>query len=160
MTAIQQTLKELAAGRDLSAELMRSTMQDLMAGRTDPVQVGGFLMALRVKGETPVELAAAAQVMREVARRVEVDRDGLTDIVGTGGDGASLFNVSTASAFAPPPPACAWPSTVAARCPAAPARPTCWKRPAAASTWRPRRWPFSLASLAWASCLRRSITWP
>lgn len=100
MTAIQQTLKELAAGRDLSAELMRSTMQDLMAGRTDPVQVGGFLMALRVKGETPVELAAAAQVMREVARRVEVDRDGLTDIVGTGGDGASLFNVSTASAFA------------------------------------------------------------
>src|SRR5690625_7670309 len=98
MTAIQQTLKELAAGRDLSAELMRSTMQDLMAGRTDPVQVGGFLMALRVKGETPVELAAAAQVMREVARRVEVDRDGLTDIVCIGGDGASVFDVSHALA--------------------------------------------------------------
>lgn len=100
MTAIKQALNELAEGRDLEGELMRSAMHEIMAGEADPAQVGGFLMALRVKGETPTEIAAAAEVMRQVAQRVDIDREGLTDIVGTGGDGASLFNVSTASAFA------------------------------------------------------------
>jgi len=100
MTAIKQALNELAEGRDLEGELMRSAMHEIMAGQADPAQVGGFLMALRVKGETPIEIAAAAEVMRQVAQRVDIDREGLTDIVGTGGDGASLFNVSTASAFA------------------------------------------------------------
>ncbi|WP_376692327.1 anthranilate phosphoribosyltransferase [Wenzhouxiangella sp. EGI_FJ10409] len=100
MTAIKQALNELAEGRDLEGELMRSAMHEIMAGEADPAQVGGFLMALRVKGETPIEIAAAAEVMRQVAQRVDIDREGLTDIVGTGGDGASLFNVSTASAFA------------------------------------------------------------
>ena len=100
MSTIQQALAELAEGRDLDADLMRSAMHQIMAGDADPAQIGGFLMALRVKGETPTEIAAAAQVMRAVAQRVEIDQDGLTDIVGTGGDGASLFNVSTASAFA------------------------------------------------------------
>ncbi|RFF32131.1 anthranilate phosphoribosyltransferase [Wenzhouxiangella sediminis] len=100
MTAIKQALNELAEGRDLEGELMRAAMHEIMAGEADPAQVGGFLMGLRVKGETPVEIAAAAEVMRQVAQRVDIDREGLTDIVGTGGDGASLFNVSTASAFA------------------------------------------------------------
>jgi anthranilate phosphoribosyltransferase len=100
MTAIKQALNELAEGRDLEGELMRSAMHEIMAGEADPAQIGGLLMALRVKGETPIEIAAAAEVMRQVAQRVDIDREGLTDIVGTGGDGASLFNVSTASAFA------------------------------------------------------------
>jgi anthranilate phosphoribosyltransferase len=100
MTAIKQALNELADGQDLSGELMRAAMHEIMAGEADPAQIGGLLMALRIKGETPTEIAAAAEVMREVAQHVDIDREGLTDIVGTGGDGASLFNVSTASAFA------------------------------------------------------------
>jgi anthranilate phosphoribosyltransferase len=99
MSKTQQALAELAAGHDLQAELMRDAMREIMGGQADPAQIGGLLMALRVKGETPSEIAAAAEVMREFASRVEIDPEGLTDIVGTGGDGASLFNVSTASAF-------------------------------------------------------------
>ena len=100
MSTIQQALAVLAAGGDLDGDLMRQTMHQIMAGLAEPAQIGAFLMALRVKGETPTEIAAAAEVMRAVAQRVDIDREGLTDIVGTGGDGASLFNVSTASAFA------------------------------------------------------------
>ncbi len=99
MSEIQRALARVADGQHLDAELMRSTMREIMTGQADEAQIGGFLMALRVKGETPVEIAAAAEVMRGLASRVDIDRDGLTDIVGTGGDGASLFNVSTASAF-------------------------------------------------------------
>ena len=99
MSHIRQALAELAEGQDLSPELMRATMTEIMGGEAEPAQIGGFLMALRLKGEKPAEIAAAAEVMRGFASRVEIDRDGLTDIVGTGGDGASLFNVSTASAF-------------------------------------------------------------
>ena len=100
MSMIQQALAILAEGGDLDGDLMCQTMHEIMAGQADPAQIGGFLMALRVKGETPTEIAAAAEVMRAVAQRVDIDCEGLTDIVGTGGDGASLFNVSTASAFA------------------------------------------------------------
>ncbi|MEE4638365.1 MAG: anthranilate phosphoribosyltransferase [Wenzhouxiangella sp.] len=99
MSEIRKALAELAEGRDLAPGLMHAAMNEIMGGAADPAQVGGFLMALRVKGETPAEIAAAAEVMRSFATRVEIDREGLTDIVGTGGDGASLFNVSTASAF-------------------------------------------------------------
>ncbi len=99
MSHTQRALAELAEGRDLDADLMHEAMTEIMGGQADPAQIGGLLMALRVKGETPDEIAAAAKVMRSFAARVELDPDGLTDIVGTGGDGASLFNVSTASAF-------------------------------------------------------------
>lgn len=99
MSDIHDALSLLADGQELSPELMRAAMTGIMGGQADAAQIGGFLMALRVKGETPAEIAAAAEVMRGFAARVEIDREGLTDIVGTGGDGASLFNVSTASAF-------------------------------------------------------------
>ncbi|MGY6588781.1 MAG: anthranilate phosphoribosyltransferase [Wenzhouxiangella sp.] len=99
MSKTQAALFELAEGQHLSPEQMRAAMEEIMAGQADPAQIGAFLMALRLKGETPAEIAAAAEVMRSVAARVDIDRNGLTDIVGTGGDGASLFNVSTASAF-------------------------------------------------------------
>jgi anthranilate phosphoribosyltransferase len=89
----------MAEGQHLDADLMTRAMHEIMTGQAEEAQIGGFLMALRVKGETPVEIAAAAKVMRELASKVDIDREGLTDIVGTGGDGASLFNVSTASAF-------------------------------------------------------------
>lgn len=99
MSSIREALALLAERHDLAPDLMRAAMTEIMGGRADPAQIGGFLMALRVKGETPVEIAAAAEVMRGFAAQVDIDREGLTDIVGTGGDGASLFNVSTASAF-------------------------------------------------------------
>lgn len=100
MSETRNALAILAEGKDLDPEQMRAAMHEIMSGQADPTQIGGFLMALRVKGETPGEIAAAAEVMRGFATRVEIAAEGLTDIVGTGGDGASLFNVSTASAFA------------------------------------------------------------
>ncbi|MEN1728496.1 MAG: anthranilate phosphoribosyltransferase [Pseudomonadota bacterium] len=99
MSDLRHALSRLADGSDLSADEMREAMTAIMTGQAEQAQIGGFLMALRVKGETPTEIAAAAGVMRELASAVDIETDGLTDIVGTGGDGASLFNVSTASAF-------------------------------------------------------------
>ena len=96
---IQNALSELALGHDLDARLMEETMTQIMAGEADPAAIGGLLMALRIKGECVSEIAAAARVMRKFATSVSIDCDRLTDIVGTGGDGAATFNVSTASAF-------------------------------------------------------------
>ncbi len=95
-------LEQVISGRDLSAEQMRAAMQTIMSGEATDAQIGGFLVALRMKGESVAEIAAAAQVMRELATRVPVDaayRDELVDTCGTGGDASGLFNVSTACAF-------------------------------------------------------------
>ncbi|MDX1698360.1 MAG: anthranilate phosphoribosyltransferase [Thiohalobacterales bacterium] len=85
--------------KDLSAQDMQHVMQLIMTGEATPAQIGGFLVGLRMKGETVEEIAAAARVMRELATRVEVGGPHLVDTCGTGGDGASTFNVSTASAI-------------------------------------------------------------
>ena len=84
---------------DLRAEDMRGVMQQIMTGNATPIQIGGFLAALRTKGETVEEIVAAAEVMRELAQRIEVPPEHLVDTCGTGGDSSSTFNVSTASAF-------------------------------------------------------------
>lgn len=99
MSAMRNALQVLAGRSDLDSAAMEAAMTEIMRGEADPAAVGGLLMALAVKGETVIEIAAAARVMRRFVRHVEIDRAGLTDIVGTGGDGAGLFNVSTASAF-------------------------------------------------------------
>ena len=96
---IQEALKTLVAGQDVEPSLMRDTMTQIMSGEADPAAIGGLLMALRIKGESVSEIAEAAKVMRQFATPVQVAIPTLTDIVGTGGDGASTFNVSTASAF-------------------------------------------------------------
>ncbi len=99
---LHQALEELIAGRDLSSELMHDVMSEIMGGDATPAQVAGFLVALRIKGETPVEIAAAARVMRDKSVKVPVSEalaNNLVDTCGTGGDGAGLFNVSTASAL-------------------------------------------------------------
>lgn len=96
---IQQALRELTEGRDLSPEAMTAVMRQIMTGGATPAQIGGFLVALRMKGETVDEIAAAAAVMRELADKVPVDPAGLVDPVGTGGDHSGIFNVSTAAAF-------------------------------------------------------------
>lgn len=96
---IQQALATLVAGNDLGREEMAAVMRRVMSGEATDAQIGGLLVALRMKGESIDEIAGAAQVMRELATPVQVSDPHLVDLVGTGGDGANLFNVSTASSF-------------------------------------------------------------
>ncbi|MEH6515068.1 MAG: anthranilate phosphoribosyltransferase [Halioglobus sp.] len=96
---IQQALAHLVGGNDLSREDMAAVMTQVMTGEATDAQIGGLLVGLRSKGESIEEIAGAAAVMRDLATPVEVAQDNLVDLVGTGGDGANLFNVSTASTF-------------------------------------------------------------
>ena len=92
-------LNEIINGRDLSEADMRAVMRAMMRGEATPAQIGGLLVALRIKGESVAEITAAARVMRELASRVEVNKAGLVDTCGTGGDGTNSFNISTTAAF-------------------------------------------------------------
>lgn len=85
--------------RNLSSAEMHDVMQIIMTGQATPAQIGGFLVALRMKGETIDEIAAAVKVMRALATPVKVSSEHLVDIVGTGGDGAHTFNISTTASF-------------------------------------------------------------
>lgn len=96
---IQTALGEILQGKDLTMTGMRAVMRDLMSGKMTDAQIGGFLMALRMKGEALDEIVAAAEVMREFAAGVRLEDAHLVDIVGTGGDGAHTFNVSTTASF-------------------------------------------------------------
>lgn len=96
---IQATLQKLLNHDDLSADEMRAVMRAMMQGELTDAQIGGFLIALRCKGETVEEIAAAVEVMRELAQRVPVSGAHVIDTCGTGGDGANTFNISTAAAF-------------------------------------------------------------
>lgn len=87
------------SGERLTEEEAYHLMQRMMAGELSPVQMAGVLVALRTRGETPEEIAGFARAMREAARRVEVRRRPLLDIVGTGGDGQGTLNLSTAAAL-------------------------------------------------------------
>ena len=96
---IKQALDVVVLGKNLSASEMRDVMRQIMTGNATEAQIGGFLVALRMKGESIEEIAGAVEVMRELVTGVKVSGDGLVDIVGTGGDESNLFNVSTASTF-------------------------------------------------------------
>ena len=99
---IQQALAQLIDGKDLARADMASVMQQLMSGECTDAQIGALLVALRIKGETIEEIAGAVEVMRSLAEPVHISEEAsahLVDLVGTGGDGASLFNVSTAATF-------------------------------------------------------------
>ncbi len=96
---MQQAIKAVTEKQDLSADEMSTAMRLIMTGEATPAQVGGFLIGLRMKGETIDEIAAAAAVMRELASKVEVENNHLVDTCGTGGDASGSFNISTASAI-------------------------------------------------------------
>jgi anthranilate phosphoribosyltransferase len=85
-------------GRDLSEDEAAAAMADMMEGEATPAQIGSFITALRLKGETVDEITGMARVMRDKALRVSVEGP-LIDTCGTGGDGSGTFNVSTAAAF-------------------------------------------------------------
>ena len=96
---IKSALQSLVDGQSLSREAMRDVMTAVMTGKTSPAQIGALLIALRIRGETIDEIVGAAEVMRSLVNRVQVSQEHLIDLVGTGGDGANLFNVSTAATF-------------------------------------------------------------
>ncbi len=96
---IQAAIRAVTEQRDLSFDEMMQVMRQIMTGEATPAQIGGFLVGLRMKGETVDEITAAASVMRQLATKVQVDGVHLVDTCGTGGDGANIFNVSTTSAF-------------------------------------------------------------
>ena len=95
---IRESIDTVVSGRSLTMEEASSVMREIMEGEATPAQLGAFLTALALKGETTQEITGMARVMRDMALRVEVDGE-LVDTVGTGGDGKNTFNISTATAF-------------------------------------------------------------
>ncbi len=96
---IKTALEHLVAGADLSQADTASVFELIMSGQATPAQIGAFLAAMRVKGETAEELAGAASTMRALSTKVDVSHPHLVDTCGTGGSGTKLFNISTAAAF-------------------------------------------------------------
>ncbi len=96
---IQTALQAVLEKQDLSRQEMRDVMRSIMSGESSSAQIAGFLIALRCKGETVEEITAAAEVMRELASKVNIQGEHIIDTCGTGGDGANTFNISTTSAF-------------------------------------------------------------
>ncbi|QLC72601.1 anthranilate phosphoribosyltransferase [Pseudomonas sp. LPB0260] len=97
---IKEALNRVVAQLDLSTEEMQDVMREIMTGQCSDAQIGAFLMGLRMKSETIDEIVGAVAVMRELASHVHLaSLEHVVDVVGTGGDGANIFNVSTAASF-------------------------------------------------------------
>ena len=96
---IQEAIRDLIAGTDLGRAKMRAVMEQIMSGQATDAQIGAFLVALRIKGETIDEIAGGAEVMREKATPIVTVRPDLIDTCGTGGDDSGTFNISTTVAF-------------------------------------------------------------
>jgi len=98
--SLQEALQRTIEHREIFHDEMLSIMRQIMSGEVSPVMIAALTVGLRVKKETIGEIAAAAQVMRELSTKVVVaDHDHLVDIVGTGGDSSHTFNISTAAMF-------------------------------------------------------------
>jgi len=96
---IQTAITRLLDGKQLARAEARAVMDEIMLGEATPAQIGGFLVALRAKGETPDEIAGCAEAMRAHVLAVTPKREDLVDTAGTGGDGARTINISTAAAL-------------------------------------------------------------
>ena len=96
---IKDAIKQVAAGKNLSRLEMQDVMRTMMSGEATDAQFGAFLAAMMIKGETREEITGAATIMRKFSEKVVTRQEKLVDCVGTGGDGARLMNVSTASAI-------------------------------------------------------------
>ena len=96
---IQEAIQTLVGGDDLDTNTIARVMDDIMSGKITDAQIGAFLIALRVKGETIEEIAGCARVMRDKATSIRPKRRDLVDTCGTGGDGSGTFNISTTVAF-------------------------------------------------------------
>src|ERR687885_901373 len=96
---MQDALAQLLDGKDMTRAEARRVMDTIMSGRATPAQIGGFLVALRLKGETADEIAGCAEAMRAHVLPVHPAREDLVDTAGTGGDGGKTFNISTAAAL-------------------------------------------------------------
>ena len=96
---IQEVLGRLLDGHDMGRDEARTVMNEIMSGEATPAQIGGFLVALRLKGETADEIAGCAEAMRGHVLPVKPNRLDLVDTAGTGGDGGKTFNISTAAAL-------------------------------------------------------------
>jgi anthranilate phosphoribosyltransferase len=96
---VQEALARLLDGHDLTQAQARAVMDEVMSGEATPAQIGGFLVALRLKGETADEIAGCAEAMRAHVLAVRPARKDLVDTAGTGGDGARTINISTAAAL-------------------------------------------------------------
>ncbi|WP_286788980.1 MULTISPECIES: anthranilate phosphoribosyltransferase [unclassified Pseudomonas] len=97
---IKEALGKIVSQLDLTTSEMQDVMRQIMTGQCDDAQIGAFLMGMRIKSETIDEICGAVSVMRELATKVELPSlEHVVDIVGTGGDGANIFNVSSASVF-------------------------------------------------------------
>lgn len=96
---MKEALNRIASNLDLSRDEMKQVMRIVMNGEATDAQIGGLLMGLRMKSETIDEITGATEVMRELATGVTIHAEPMVDIVGTGGDGANLFNVSSAASF-------------------------------------------------------------
>ncbi|HIJ65489.1 MAG TPA: anthranilate phosphoribosyltransferase [Candidatus Hydrogenedentes bacterium] len=96
---IQEAIAALVQGQDLTRDMAGEAMGALMRGEATQAQIGGFLAALRMKGETVDEITGLAETMRAMATRIHTSRSPLVDTCGTGGDHSGTFNISTAAAF-------------------------------------------------------------
>ena len=96
---IQEAIGDLIAGADLGRARTRAVMDQIMSGQATDAQIGAFLVALRIKGETIDEIVGCAEVMREKATPITTTRPELIDTCGTGGDASGTFNISTTVAF-------------------------------------------------------------
>jgi anthranilate phosphoribosyltransferase len=96
---IQQAIQQLIEGNDLSRDESRNVMNLIMQGKTTEAQIAGYLIALRMKGETVDEITGAVEVMRANVTAIKSKQQNLVDTCGTGGDSLNTFNISTAAAF-------------------------------------------------------------
>ena len=156
--AIAEAIQRTVEHREVFHDEMLHVMRQIMRGELTQAQIAGFIIGLRVKKETVGEIAAAAQVMREFATMVPLkDQKHVVDVVGTGGDGAHTFNVSTAATFVAAAAGARVAKHTTARFHRAAAAPTCWRRWAPGWSSRPRRSPSRWKRSGSASCSPRAI---